>query len=227
MIIICWMCQIYIHTIHCENTKNMTETYALVWSNVIYLLPSALLLYKGGTKWIWEAVSMLLLAVASTQHHLCNTPDIHVCGDASPAALYHTDLVYAFSQMGMTLAPFLKQDRNRYAFVTLNAIAAMLLVSYSESTALPLLGAINLLVLVYTHYNQTLGMLHLLTVMFGVAGLICYVHGWRFERDDPMYQLYHSLWHIGTGAAASCLVATLPAPLAKPSPTPCETLAKL
>ncbi len=190
----------------------------LVWSNLTYLLPACVLLFKSWRdklRWNLELSFFLCVGLVSAVHHWCDTPAISQCLQRK-SSLYMLDLLFSYFAITMTFGPFLV-DLPRavyHIFAVVGPVLILLLLGNNIA------GAVILVVLGIMSFvgSQLRGWcsnwrehweVFPAAALFAV-GIVFKTMSDKLQADEYDYIWTHSLWHMTTALAAAFLFLDLP-----------------
>lgn len=190
----------------------------LVWSNLFYLLPAAVLLYKSWhdkLRWNLELSFFISVGVVSAVHHLCDTPALGKCVQQK-YSLYMLDLLFSYFAIAMTFGPFLEGTwRSVYhVFAIVGPVILLMVLGNHIAAAVVLLG-IGLACFTVAqikgwcrNWREHWELLPALCLF--AAGVVFKVMSDRLQAWEYDYIWTHGLWHSMTALAAAVLFLDLP-----------------
>jgi hypothetical protein len=198
----------------------MNHDWALVWSNLVYLLPVAVLLYKSRgnkTKFGVEIGLLLCVLIASSMHHACDTESIQRCNSQRPLSLYQLDLFLSYLTIVIGFGAFYHKVM-RAAYYAIAAPSVVFVTAYfgddvtAASVMIALAGVLFVLHEVPRWLKQPMVLVRILpaALLFGLALWAKSNSDMREQKDDPEHYLkWHTMWHVFGGVAAVFLFSDL------------------
>lgn len=192
--------------------------WLLVYSNLFYIVPAAVLLYKSWRdklRWNIELAALLCVGIASSTHHLCDTPQLDHCLQHK-YSLYFLDLLFSYLALAMAFSPFLSENARALYHIYALTAPLLLLLFLEDSVIAPIvLIAVGVVVFIASqikgwfanileHWEVVVG-----TLLFGAA-IYFKILSDEHEAGDEEYLWAHSLWHIFGALAITALYWDLP-----------------
>jgi len=190
----------------------------LVYSNLFYLLPASVLLYKSYKdflKWNLEFSLILAVGLVSATHHWCDTPAISRCL-THKYSLYMLDLLFSYFTIAVTFSPFLGDKFRAVYHIHVILTPIVLLLTLRNNIIAPvILMAIGIVCFII---SQMKGWLKnwkahwelIPAIGFLIGALIFKFKSDKLESYEYDYVWAHSLWHIFGALAATVLFFDLP-----------------
>lgn len=197
----------------------MNADWALVWSNLVYLLPVAVLLYKSWnnrTKFGVEIGVLLSVLVVSSIHHACDTASIRQCHQR-PLSEYFLDLYMSYLSIMITFGAFYhKTMRAAYHCVALPVVALVTAYWGNDMTAASVMIALSAALFVFHEVPRWLRE-PLVLARILPAVLLMALALWSKSQSDRVeqnenpewYLKWHVMWHVFSAVAAAFLFADL------------------
>lgn len=190
----------------------------LVFSNLFYLLPAGVLLYKSWRdklRWNIELAVLLCVGIASSTHHLCDTPQLGQCLQHK-YSLYFLDLLFSYTALAMAFSPFLQEAARALYHIYALVTPLLLLLFFEDHIAVPIvLIVVGVAVFVASQWKAWIWnyLAHwevvVALLLFGAA-IVFKILADQNDAGDPDYRWTHSLWHIFGALAIFVLYWDLP-----------------
>jgi hypothetical protein len=188
-----------------------------VVSNISYVFAAVTMIARFQWKYMFQAADLIILALLSCLHHLCNwDKDILSYCATNADVLAWLDDFYAISAINICF--MIHFEIMPYKFLTLIPpllpILTLLLLIYTNpfTTAITILVTnITLFLLKNIMECFAKNLFFIPALLFGIAGYIC-KHEDAKKKDIYLntdlyhYELFHSLWHVFSGLALIFLI---------------------
>lgn len=202
-----------------KSSAKMNDDWALVWSNLIYLLPVAVLLYKSWnnrTKFGVEIGTLLSVLIVSAMHHACDTASIQQCYQR-PMSQYFLDLFFSYLAIIVTFGAFYhKFLRALYHCVAFPIVAFVTSYYGDDVNAATVMISIAVCLFILHEIPRWCKEIWVLLrivpagVFFGLALWAKSNSDLREQNEDPPHYLkWHVMWHVFGGVASAFLFADL------------------
>lgn len=196
----------------------MFEPEFLVYSNLAYLLPIAVLLAKSWRSkfhWAIEVSFFASVAIFSGVHHNCDTPELNHCYQPK-ASLYLLDVLFSYVAIAVTFSPFFtgwtRNLYHMYAIITSVFLTVFFDDAYWVALMIVVIGVVCFGLSQFTAWLTNLKE-HwelLPAIGFFIAAIVFKTQSDKYDASDEGYVWSHSFWHICTAVAAAILFLDLP-----------------
>lgn len=197
----------------------MNSDWALVWSNLVYLLPVAVLLYKSWhnrSKFDVEIGVLLSVLIVSSIHHACDTASIRQCRQR-PLSVYFLDLYMSYLAIMITFGAFYhKTMRANYHRVAFPTVAFVTAYWGDDVTAASVMIALSAALFVFHEVPRWIREPWVLVRILPAVLLMSLALWSKSQSDkveqneDPAWYLkWHVMWHVFSAVAAAFLFADL------------------
>ncbi len=190
----------------------------LVFSNFVYWVPIAVLVYKSRgnkTHFIQEISLFLLIWIASSAHHACDTPEINYCY-RSKGVMYAFDLYFSYVAITGAFSAFYAGDIAKIylSYVFIGPLIIVYLFNDSYTGAI-ILVAVTTICFIASQLRYALQHVSQFISYVSAVILIAMAIGSKLRgdahSDDPQtYIIFHSCWHMFSAVAAAVLITGVP-----------------
>lgn len=198
----------------------MNHDWALVWTNLVYLLPVAVLLYKSHnnkTKFGVEIGLLLSVLIASSVHHACDTASIQQCHSQRPLSLYFLDLLFSYMAIVIGFGAFYHKFMRAVYHCTAIPVVVFVTAYWGDNvTAASVMIALAAVLFVLHEIprwlKQPMVLVRILpaALLFGLALWAKSNSDLTEQKDDPQHYLkWHTMWHVFGGFAATFMFSDL------------------